>query len=198
MRQHRRFGAGRTPFALAFLGFAGLLAAPGAARQHDPGDPFAPLGLERMADLATSVVAGTIEAAEGEWNYDRTRIHTRFTLAVERVLAGRASEKAHFRVLGGTVGETTVMVSEMPRFSVGERVVVFLRGSGGRLPSVVGGPEGKIALDSGLDRGAGPEEEAALRLLAPLRVPAADGAPADTVISGVDELEDFLRERRRN
>ena len=197
MRQHRRFGVGRTPLALGFLGLAGLLAAPGAARQHAPGDPFAPLGLERMADLATSVVVGTIEAAEGEWNYDRTRIHTRFTLAVERVLAGRASDKAHFRVLGGTVGETTVMVSEMPRFSVGERVVVFLRGSGGRLPSVVGGPEGKIALDRG-DGLADPGEEEALRLLAPLRVPAADGAPADTVISGVDELEDFLRERRRN
>ena len=113
---------------------------------------------------------------------------------MERVLAGRASDKAHFRVLGGTVGDTTVMVSEMPRFSLGERVVVFLRGSGGRLPSVVGGPEGKIALD----RGEGPGEADALRLLAPLRVPAADGARADTVIGAVDELEDFLRERRRN
>lgn len=193
MRQQGPSGTGRIVFALGCLGFA-VLTAPGAAQRHTHGDPFAPLGLERLADLATSVVVGTIEAAEGEWNYDRTRIHTRFTLAVERVLAGRASDKAHFRVLGGTVGDTTVMVSEMPRFSVGERVVVFLRGRGGRLPSVVGGPEGKIALD----RGEGPGEADALRLLAPLRVPATDGARADTVIGAVDELEDFLRERRRN
>lgn len=194
MSRYCLFGVGRTVFAPGFLGFAVLLSAPGAAQRHAPGDPFAPMGLERLADLSTSVVVGTIEAAEGEWNYDRTRIHTRFTLAVERVLAGRASDKAHFRVLGGTVGDTTVMVSEMPRFSIGERVVVFLRGSGGRLPSVVGGPEGKIALDGG----EGPGEADALRLLAPLRVPAADGARADTVIGAVDELEDFLRERRRN
>lgn len=194
MPHHGRFETGRTRLAPGFLGFAVLFSAPAPAQRHAHGDPFGPMGLERMAELATSVVVGTIEAAEGEWNYDRTRIHTRFTLAVERVLAGRASDKAHFRVLGGTVGDTTVMVSEMPRFSLGERVVVFLRGSGGRLPSVVGGPEGKIALD----RGEGPGEADALRLLAPLRVPAADGARADTVIGAVDELEDFLRERRRN
>ena len=192
MRLRTPLRAGRL---LAALGFAALLAAPGAAQRRAAGDPFAPLGLERLADLATSVVVGTIESAEGEWNYDRTRIHTRFTLDVERVLAGRASGKATFRVLGGTVGETTVMVSEMPRFSIGERVVVFLRGSGGRLPSVVGGPEGKIALDAGPGEEDG---EHALRLLAPLRVPAADPARADTVIGALDELEEFLRGRRRN
>lgn len=183
-------GAAAAGFALLFA----LLLAPSApAQRHDPEDPFAPLGIEQLAELSTSVVAGTIEAAEGEWNYDRTRIHTRFTLAVDRVLAGRASGTVQFRVLGGTVGDTTVMVSEMPRFRVGERVVVFLRGRPGRLPSVVGGPEGKIPLD----RGAGPGEPPEF-LHAPLRAGTReDGAP-EALLHGLDDLEDFLETRRRN
>lgn len=196
MRLRDRFRVG--PFAPApglALPFALLLAPSAEAQRHAPGDPFAPLGIERLAELSTSVVAGTIEAAQGEWNYDRTRIHTRFTLAVDRVLAGRASGTVQFRVLGGTVGETTVMVSEMPRFRVGERVVVFLRGRPGRLPSVVGGPEGKIPLDRGPGPGPGEPPEF---LHAPLRVGTGeDGAP-ESLLHGLDDLADYLETRRRN
>lgn len=177
----------------AVLGLALVFALSAEAQHRDSGDPFAPLGIEQLADLSTSVVAGTIEAAVGEWNYDRTRIHTRFTLAVDRVLAGRASGTVHFRVLGGTVGDTTVMVSEMPRFQVGERVVVFLRGRPGRLPSVVGGPEGKISLD----RSAGPGEPPEF-LHAPLRAGTREDGEPEALLRGLDDLEDFLETRRRN
>lgn len=175
------------------LGCALLFSPSAEAQRHAPEDLFAPLGIEQLADLSTSVVAGTIEAAVGEWNYDRTRIHTRFTLAVDRVLAGRASETVHFRVLGGTVGDTTVMVSEMPRFEVGERVVVFLRGRPGRLPSVVGGPEGKISLDRGAAPGEPPEF-----LHAPLRAGTREDGSPEALLRGLDDLEDFLETRRRN
>ncbi len=142
--------------------------------------PFAPLGLERMAELATGVVAGAVENIESAWNRDRTRIDTRITLRVERVLAGRAGPRVVFRIPGGTVGDTTILVTDVPGFRVGEDVLVFLRGTRGRLPSVLGGLEGKVRLSRSADGN--------------LALPAAV-APS---LANLEEMEAFLRAQRRN
>lgn len=160
----------------------------GPAQERGPVvSPFAPLGLPRMSELATQVVAGTVERMEGTWNHDRSRIQTRITLRVERVLAGQAGERLVFRIPGGTVGETTVLVSEMPRFQMGEEVLVFLRGSRGRLPSVVGGAEGKLPLTR--------DSDGTLALLFPVRAAASARDPEP--VRRLDDLERFVRGVRR-
>lgn len=136
-----------------------------------------------MSELATQVVAGAIEKMESTWNHDHSRIYTRVTMRVERVLAGQAGRRIVFRIPGGTVGETTVMVSEMPHFRVGEETVVFLRGTRGRLPSVLGGSEGKLPLSRG--------EDGDLALLFPIRTPSPDGSTA--VTHRLDDLERMVR-----
>ena len=154
-----------------------------AQRQGPIPSPFAPLGIERMSELATQVVAGAIEKMESTWNHDHSRIYTRVTMRVERVLSGQAGRQIVFRIPGGTVGDTTVMVSEMPHFRVGEETVVFLRGTRGRLPSVLGGPEGKMPLSRGEDGG--------LTLLFPIQ--AASGGAAAAATNQLDDLEDLVR-----
>lgn len=165
---------------------AALLVAPNvlaAQRQAPIPSPFAPLGLERMSELATQVVAGTIEKMESTWNYDHSRIYTRVTMQVERVLSGQAGRRIVFRIPGGTVGDTTVMVSEMPHFRVGEETVVFLRGTRGRLPSVLGGPEGKMPLSRA--------DDGSLSLLFPIQ--AATGSAASQPTHELDALESLVR-----
>ena len=162
-----------------------LLLPPGLATQRrEPiPSPFAPLGIARMSELATQVVAGTIEKMESTWNHDHSRIYTRVTMRVERVLSGQAGRRIVFRIPGGTVGDTTVMVSEMPHFREGEETVVFLRGSRGRLPSVLGGVEGKLPLSRA--------DDGSLSLLFPIRAASASGASEAS--HELDDLESLVR-----
>jgi len=155
-----------------------------AAQRREPiPSPFAPLGIQRISELATQVVAGTIEKMESTWNHDHSRIYTRVTMRVERVLSGQAGRRIVFRIPGGTVGDTTVMVSEMPHFREGETTVVFLRGTRGRLPSVLGGPEGKMPLSRA--------DDGSLSLLFPIQV-ASDGR-ASAATHQLDDLESLVR-----
>ena len=161
-----------------------LIPADLAAQRPEPiPSPFAPLGIQRMSELATQVVAGTIERMESTWNHDHSRIYTRVTMRVERVLSGQAGGRIVFRVPGGTVGDTTVVVSEMPHFRVGEHTVVFLRGSRGRLPSVLGGVEGKMPLARA--------EDGSLSLLFPIQL-ASDG-DASAATHELEDLESLVR-----
>ncbi|MXW70414.1 MAG: hypothetical protein F4Z74_03055 [Acidobacteria bacterium] len=155
-----------------------------AAQRREPiPSPFAPLGIQRMSELATQVVAGTIERMESTWNHDHSRIYTRVTMRVERVLSGQAGRRIVFRIPGGTVGDTTVMVSEMPHFREGEDTVVFLRGSRGRLPSVLGGVEGKMPLARA--------DDGSLSLLFPIQL-ASDG-DASAATRELEDLESLVR-----
>ena len=156
-----------------------------AQRQEPIPSPFAPLGIAKMSELATQVVAGAIEKMESTWNHDHSRIYTRVTMRVERVLSGQAGRQMVFRIPGGTVGETTVMVSEMPHFRVGEETVVFLRGTRGRLPSVLGGPEGKMPLSR--------REDGTLALLFPIQAASSSGAHETS--HDLDDLERLVRGR---
>lgn len=168
----------------AALALLSLLPADLAAQRREPiPSPFAPLGIERMSELATQVVAGTIERMESTWNHDHSRIYTRVTMRVERVLSGQAGERIVFRIPGGTVGDTTVMVSEMPHFREGETTVVFLRGTRGRLPSVLGGPEGKMPLSRA--------DDGSLSLLFPIHAASAGGT--SEVTRYLDDLERLVR-----
>ena len=161
-----------------------LLSAGASAQRREPiPSPFAPLGIQRMSELATQVVAGTIEKMESTWNHDHSRIYTRVTMRVERVLSGQAGRRIVFRIPGGTVGDTTVMVSEMPHFREGEETVVFLRGTRGRLPSVLGGVEGKMPLSRA--------DDGSLSLLFP--IPVASDGHAGAATHELDDLESLVR-----
>ena len=175
----------RATAAAAMVALLVIPAAVAAQKQGPIPSPFAPLGIAKMSDLATQVVAGAIEKMESTWNHDHSRIYTRVTMRVERVLSGQAGRQIVFRIPGGTVGETTVMVSEMPHFRVGEETVVFLRGTRGRLPSVLGGPEGKMPLSRG--------EDGDLTLLFPIQ--AASSGTGSEASHQLDDLEDLVRGR---
>lgn len=86
-----------------------------AAPERDVSDRFA--GAERVV---VATVAAT-RAAYGTNAYGDKLILTTATLQVERTLRGPAQPRVELVVEGGTVGEITLDVSDMPRLRVGQR-----------------------------------------------------------------------------
>ena len=84
--------------------------------------------LEELINGADSVVVGTVVEHDSYWNDEHTRIYTSVLLSIEERLKGTADrDRVIVTSLGGEVDEIGLLVSEMPRFDQGERVVVFLK-----------------------------------------------------------------------
>jgi hypothetical protein len=74
----------------------------------------------------TSVQARRVERSDGGGNVIKTFV----TLAVERVLKGPEQKEVTLEFLGGTVGDESMTVSGMPKFSIGAREFVFVQKNG--------------------------------------------------------------------
>jgi hypothetical protein len=75
-------------------------------------------------------------------------IVSRVSLRVDEIMKGPAESTVVVTVEGGTIGDLTLSVSDMPRFSKGERAVLFLDDSarGGHVPH--GRGAGVLKLDA--------------------------------------------------
>lgn len=112
---------------------------------------YAPPSLPELLERSQTVVAGEVLDMQSRWTPDRRQIFTTVTLRTDRRFKGGGNSLVRFRIPGGTVGDTRLMVTHSPRFSVGERALVFLAGESGRLPRVVAGEAGKRHLRGGED-----------------------------------------------
>lgn len=101
----------------------------------------------RTADSAVVARIAQVRAAyeRNEWGDELIVSHT--VLSVEEALKGAPGNAVSFDVEGGTVGEMTLRVSDMPEVKVGDRGVFFLkRGrSGAHVPHLRG--QGILLLD---------------------------------------------------
>ncbi|MGH9798467.1 MAG: hypothetical protein ACRD5D_09975, partial [Candidatus Polarisedimenticolia bacterium] len=84
------------------------------------------MDLEEMAGRAEVIVLGTVEEAKPAWVEGGRLIVTRVAVGVEQSLKGGPRSRVEFTVIGGRVGETTLVASGAPVFRPGERVVLFL------------------------------------------------------------------------
>ena len=81
----------------------------------------------------TAVQARRVEAPDGG-----SVIKTFVTFAVERSLKGTDRKEITLEFLGGTVGDDSMTVSGMPKFSVGDREIVFVQKNGVQFCPLVG------------------------------------------------------------
>lgn len=81
----------------------------------------------RTADAAVVARVTAVRAAyeRNQWGDELIISHT--VLAVEESLKGAPGQSVAFDVEGGTVGEMTLRVSDMPEVKVGDRGVFFLK-----------------------------------------------------------------------
>lgn len=134
---------------MTFVAAVALLAAAGGSVRATV---VMALGFDEMAAQADRVVLGSVHSVSARWverDGEKT-IETTIDVAVEDEL-GNVSAEPVARIVqpGGKVGDVGLVVTGIPEFRTGERVLVFLRVSGadeqGRaVHSVVGMAQGKF------------------------------------------------------
>jgi hypothetical protein len=91
-----------------------------------------PADLGELARDAGAIIRGRVTATGTRWTGDRRSIETVVTVDVEAALKGSLGRTVQFVVPGGALGRYRSIFVGAPRFTVDERVVVFL---GWRAPS---------------------------------------------------------------
>jgi hypothetical protein len=112
---------------------------------------------EVLVDRADLIFAGRAVAQRSEWNdvQGQKSIVTFVSFAVEKIHKGRADAVITLQFLGGTVGNVSMEVADMPRFRKGERAVLFIENNGLAASPVIGFFHGRFPLRK---TGPGPDE----------------------------------------
>jgi hypothetical protein len=103
---------------------------------------------DELVSRADLIFTGKVISQKSEWrNIDGQRsIVTLVQFGVEEVHKGRAGLTVKLQFLGGAIGAVTLDVSEMPKFSQGERVVLFVEKNSVNASPLIGFYHGKFSV----------------------------------------------------
>jgi hypothetical protein len=112
----------------------------------DAQDPSGPFSFEQLIDRAPVIVVATTISRRAEWEYYGASklIITRVALDIEDTLKGSAPRTLTIEVVGGTIGDETLRVSDVPEFHVGDRDVLFLNNAPHAVSPLVGSGQGRF------------------------------------------------------
>ncbi len=79
-----------------------------------------------LTTAADRILVADVLEIRSQFTPDRKSINTEITLAVDRVLKGKANAQETLILPGGRVGDFNLLVGGVPNFVVGERVLLFL------------------------------------------------------------------------
>jgi len=102
------------------------------------------MGLDQLVTSASQIIVGEVVSKNAAWDASHRRILSTIEVKTEECWKGAAKELVTIVQPGGTVGEIEMTVHGMPKFTVGERLLLFLRGNSQF--QVVGMSEGKRPL----------------------------------------------------
>ncbi|MCB9832633.1 MAG: hypothetical protein H6807_09170 [Planctomycetes bacterium] len=83
--------------------------------------------LSQLSVESEKIVVARVGSQQGAYAKGTKIIFTYTQLSVESTLKGAAVESLELAEVGGTLGNVTCVVSGMPRFKEGERVLLFLK-----------------------------------------------------------------------
>lgn len=108
-----------------------------------------PMTVDELAHAAQTIVAVKVASARMHNrgpSASRPDIATDYRLQVSRVLKGARPSEFSLTQPHGTVGDITLVVQDLPRFTPGEQAVLFLDAE----DRVIGGWQGKLAIERGV------------------------------------------------
>jgi hypothetical protein len=107
-----------------------------------------PPGFEEMTDQADLIFVGKVVNSRAEWRAVGANriIVTLVKFQNEEVLKGNAGPLVTLQFMGGTVGNVTLEVVEVPKFNLSDREVLFVKGNGVRFCPIVGLFHGKFSV----------------------------------------------------
>lgn len=86
------------------------------------------LSLHRLTIEADAIILGEVENIRCEWSLDKQIILSVVTLRIHEILKGDFYNPEIFiQYPGGTLGDISLRVSDMPTFQSNEKVLVFLK-----------------------------------------------------------------------
>lgn len=102
-----------------------------------------------MVNRSDLIFAGRMTAQHCEWRETagQRAIVTIVTFDVMNTYKGQPGRTIQLQFLGGTIGNVSLDVSEMPKFKPGERVVLFVEGNGVNASPLVGFHHGRFKLE---------------------------------------------------
>ena len=109
--------------------------------------------LVREAEL---IFQGTVTNVESQWTGEGGKRHivSYITIQVEDALKGTPDASFTIRMLGGTVGDETMEVSDAPKFKVGDREILFVENNGRQFIPLVGIMYGRFRVQKDEQTGA--------------------------------------------
>jgi hypothetical protein len=105
-----------------------------------------PPTFEQLVQQAELIFQGTVTDAHSVWEGEggQRHIETFVTFNVEDNLKGQAGSSYTIRMLGGTVGEETMEVTDTPKFKAGDREILFVEHNNEQFVPLVGISHGRF------------------------------------------------------
>jgi hypothetical protein len=123
------------PLTLIGLAFAGITAT-----------TVIPPTFDQLVKQAELIFQGTVTDARSVWEGEggQRHIETYVTFKVDDNVKGDAGNSYTIRMLGGTVGDQTMEVSDAPKFNIGDRDILFVEHNYGQFVPLVGIDHGRF------------------------------------------------------
>jgi hypothetical protein len=135
-----------------FLIFAAALLSFSSARATT----VIPPSFTELVNEAELIFQGTCTESKSEWVGEGAQRHivTYVTFNVEDALKGSPGASYTIRMLGGTVGDTTMEVSDSPKFKSGDHDILFVQHNGEQFIPLVGIMHGRYRIEQDQTTGA--------------------------------------------
>jgi hypothetical protein len=111
---------------------------------------------DELVERAQLIFEGTVTDVQSQWAGEGGQRHivSYVTLQVTDGVKGDAGATYTLRMLGGTVGDDTMEISDSPKFKVGDRNILFVENNGTQFIPLVGIMYGRFNLRQDQQRGA--------------------------------------------
>ena len=105
-----------------------------------------PPTFEQLVQQAELIFQGTVTNSLSVWEGEggQRHIETYVTFKIEDNVKGQAGTSYTIRMLGGTVGDETMEVTDTPKFTVGDREILFVEHNNDQFVPLVGIDHGRF------------------------------------------------------
>lgn len=124
--------------------FAGLVAS--LSSMH--ATTVIPPTFDQLVQQAEVIFQGTVTNVRSVWEGEGAQRHidTYVTFQVQESVKGNAGASYTIRMLGGTVGDETMEVTDTPKFNVGDRDILFVEHNNEQFVPLVGIKNGRFRI----------------------------------------------------
>ena len=118
----------------------------GAAFVHVGASTVIPPTFDQLVQQAEVIFQGTVTNVRSVWEGEGAQRHidTYVTFQVQDNVKGSAGASYTIRMLGGTVGDETMEVTDTPKFNVGDRDILFVEHNYEQFVPLVGIKNGRF------------------------------------------------------